>query len=400
LIPVSETLNRRIGPVLLTFYGLGVMVGAGIYVLVGAVAGQAGDLAWLAFLVAGLVAAPSAMSFAELSSRLPEAGGEVAYLRSAFGSDLLASAVGVAIILAGTFSAAAVLRGGVGYLTGVVDVSQGGALIVIGLALCAVAVIGIVESLAFAAILTVIELAGLGLVVTAGLLAPEIASTPPEVAASSLSLGVLAAAALAFFAFIGFEDMVNLAEEVRQPEYTMPRAILVALGLVTAVYMLVAFAATRAVAPSALAASERPLALVWEAGFGVGGGFLAAIAVVAALNGVLAQIVMAARVLFGMGRRVPRLAWFHHVHPRFGTPVRGTVLVSAAVIVGALGLPVAELAELSATVLLGVFVTVNAALIRLKHKTPQAPFRVPVWVPWTGVVASLLALVFSLLPVV
>lgn len=399
---MAETLHRRIGPGLLVFYGLGVMVGAGIYVLVGAVAGQAGPLAWLAFLLAGAVAAPSALSFAELSSRLPEAGGEVAYLRSAFSSDALGVAVGIAIVLAGTFSAAAVLRGGVGYLTSVLPVSQVLGIVVIGALLCVVAVVGVVESLAFAAVLTVVELAGLALVVVAGFLAPVVpdAAQSAQAVPKALHLGVLAAAALAFFAFIGFEDMVNLAEEVRRPERTMPRAILIALALVTAVYTLVSFAATRSVPVADLAASERPLALVWQAGFGAGAGALALIAVVAALNGVLAQIVMAARVLFGIGRRVPAFAAFHHVHARFGTPLRGTVLVSVAVILSALVLPVAELAGMSATVLLCVFVLVNAALIRLKRSAPDAPFRVPGFVPWAGVILSLLALVFSLLPVV
>lgn len=401
-MPDAGHLQRRIGLPLLTFYGLGVMVGAGIYVLVGAVAGQVGTATWLVFVLAGLLAAPSALSFAELSARMPEAAGEVAYLTAAFGRAQLAQAVGFAIVLAGTFSAAAVLRGGVGYLVVLLPVPMWLGIAALGVVLVGVAILGVVESLAFAAILTVIELVGLAGVILAGFLAPPIAATMSEISVGTGPVGagaLLAASALAFFAFIGFEDMVNLAEEVRNPERTMPRAILIALASVAVLYALVGFVATRAVSPGDLSASGQPLALVWSAGFGGTGAPLAAIAVVAALNGVLAQIVMAARVLFGMGRAGGRLAPFHRAHRRFGTPVLGTTLVGLAVILSALLLPVGHLAEASATVLLCVFTLINAALIVLKRKAPDAPFRIPGAIPWIGMVASLLALAFSLFSV-
>lgn len=401
-MPATGHLQRRIGLPLLTFYGLGVMVGAGIYVLVGAVAGQVGTATWLVFVLAGLLAAPSALSFAELSARMPEAAGEVAYLKAAFGRVHLARAVGFAIVLAGTFSAAAVLRGGVGYLVVLVPVPMWFGIAALGAVLVGVAILGVVESLAFAALLTVVELVGLAGVILAGFLAPPVASAMPEISAGTGAVSaaaLLAASALAFFAFIGFEDMVNLAEEVRTPEKTMPRAILIALVAVAGLYALVGYVATRAVSAENLAASAQPLALVWSAGFGGSGAPLAAIAVVAALNGVLAQIVMAARVLFGMGRAGGALATFHRVHPRFGTPLLGTMLVGFAVILSALVLPVAQLAEVSATVLLCVFTLINAALIVLKRKVPDAPFRIPTAIPWVGVSASLLALAFSLISV-
>lgn len=394
----TGALQRRVGLGLLTFYGLGVMVGAGIYVLTGAVAGQVGTATWVVFLMAGALAAPSALSFAELSARMPEAAGEVAYLRAAFGREGLAMLVGLAIIAAGTFSAAAVLRGGVGYLGVVAPVPMPIGIVALGMLLVGIAIVGVVESLVFAAVLTTIEVLGLVGVVLAGFLAPpvEVFSTDP-LGSGGVTFGVLwGAVALAFFAFIGFEDMVNLAEEVKNPTTTLPRAILLALVAVTFLYAIVGYAATRAVPPEVLGASDQPLALVWQAGFGGSGAALAAIAVIAALNGVLAQIVMAARVLFGMGRRGGAFARFHTAHPRFGTPVLGTGLVGGVVILSALVLPVASLAELSASVLLCVFVLVNAALIALKRRQPDAPFRVPVAVPWIGATGSALALAFSL----
>lgn len=393
---MSESLKRRIGLVLLTAYGVGVMVGAGIYVLVGAVAAQAGSLAWVAFLIAGLVAAPTALSFAELSARIPEAGGAAAYLRHAFQSRRLSVLAGLAIVVAGTVSAAAVLQGGVGYLSVILPLPGPWAIIAIGAVLTFIALWGVAESLSVAAILTGIEVAGLALIVVSGFTAEPVSPPLAEAARAVPLTSLLAAAGLAFFAFIGFEDMVNLAEETRNPTRTMPFAIVVSLALVSLIYAAVAYAATRAVAPEVLAASDQPLALVWQAGFGKGVAILSGIAVAAALNGVLAQIVMASRVLFGLGRSGQGFEAFTRTHPRFGTPVWGTALVGFAVVLGALTLPVSALAEISASVLLAVFVLVNAGLIRLKRQSPDAPFRLPIFVPVLGLILSAAALALSL----
>jgi len=393
-VNAQPTLQRRIGVGLLTAYGVGVMVGAGIYVLVGVVAGHAGVWAPLAFLIAGLVAAPSALSYAELSTRLPEAAGEVAYVEAGLRSHALAVIVGLGIVVAGSVSAAAVLRGGMGYLTGLFDVPEAAVILVMGLALTGIALVGVLESLTFAAVLTAVEVVGLVLVVWAGMQAEPSADWAAPAAPLWAGLGL--AASLAFYAFLGFEDIVNMAEEVRQPEATLPRAILWSLAITAVLYALVSWAAVRAVPLGDLTSSEAPLAEVWRRGFGGGGALLVAIAVAAALNGVLAQIVMAARVLFGLGRREPALAVFHKVHPRLGTPVRATLVIGAFVIAAALALPVATLAETTSLVLLGVFVLINLALLRLKRRVPEAPFCVPMAVPAVGAVLSAAAFGLSL----
>ncbi|MEM7685008.1 MAG: APC family permease, partial [Pseudomonadota bacterium] len=234
---------------------------------------------------------------------------------------------------------------------------------------------------------------GLFIVVGAGLSFPADLPPEPPLAMSGLAAGAL----LAFFAFIGFEDMVNMAEETRDPERTMPRAIIAAMALTTLIYILVAWAAVRAVPSQTLAGSERPLALVFETATGRNAGFLAAIAVAAALNGVLAQIVMASRVLYGLGRFAPVFAIFHHTHPRFGTPVLATVLCVVIVLVLALTVPIAQLAELTSTVLLVIFTAINLTLIAIKRHSRAEGFRAPVWVPWLGLVLSVAALGWSLL---
>lgn len=383
-------LRRRVGLGLLTAYGVGVMVGAGIYVLVGVVIGQAGIWAPLAFLLAGLVALPSALSYAELSTRMPEVAGEVAFIERGFDSRRLALAAGLAIVLAGIISGAAVLRGGMGYLSALVPVDESVLIAGVGLALVAVTIAGVLESLAFAAILTAIEVGGLLAVAVAGFMAPPVADwlwpAAPEF------LGVAGAVSLCFFAFIGFEDLENMAEEVRDPTRVLPRGILLALAITAVLYALVSVAAVRSVPREVMAATERPLALVWENGTGRSAAFLSAIAVAAALNGVLAQIVMAARVLLGIGRRTGWLAPFNKTNPATGTPVRATLLVGTCMVAAALTLPVVALAEVTAMVLLVIFAFVNLALILIKRRSPEAPFRVPALVPWAGFLSAVAAL--------
>lgn len=382
----DDHLKRRIGLGLLTAYGVGVMVGAGIYVLVGAVVAQAGIWAPLSFIVAGLIAAPTALSYSEFSTRLPEAAGEAAYVGQGLNSQALAVIVGLGVVAAGTVSAGAVLRGGVGYLTAAVDIDPSLAILLLGGLLTAIAVYGALESLAFAAVFTAIELIGLTLVVWAGLSgAPSTDWQAPQAIVWS---GVGLAAVLAFFAFIGFEDIVNMAEEVERPERNLPRAILISLAVTSVIYGLVTLAAVRAVPLEGLAGSQSPLALVWSTSRGGSADFLSGIAVFAALNGVLAQIVMASRVLFGLGKRNPALAVFRHASPRFGTPVRATLLIGAAVVLAALYVPFATLAEMTSAILLGVFVLVNLALIVQKRRAPAAPFRVPMAVPVVGLVLA------------
>ncbi|WP_137699801.1 APC family permease [Marimonas lutisalis] len=392
---MAEQLKREIGTGLLTAYGVGIMVGAGIYVLTGAAAGQAGMWAPVAFLIAALVAVPTALSFSELSARIPEAAGDSAYVEIGLNQHWLAVLVGFINVVAGTIAAAAVLRGGVGYLISFVDIPFAWAVVGLGIALTAIAIIGVVESLAFASLLTLIEVTGLMLVIWAGFNAAPVEAYALPLPAPEWN-GITTAVLFAVFAFIGFDDVVNMAEETRQPGRTMPRAILLALAITAVLYALVSLAAVRAVPREVLGASERPLALVWEAGMHSNPAFLAAIAVAAALNGVLAQIVMASRVLFGLGRRTPWLEMFYHAHPRFGTPVLGSAMIGGVVIVAALALPVATLAEVTTLALLIVFSIVNAALIGVKRTQPEAEFSVSVIWPWLGILLCLGVFVASI----
>ena len=388
-------LKRNIGLGLLVFYGVGVMVGAGVYVLIGAVAGAAGIYAPVAFMLAGVVAAPTALAYSELSSRIPEAAGEAAYVEASFRRAWLVALIGFVVVLVGAVSAGTVMRGGVGYLGGIVNIDPVVASLLLGFLLIAVAIWGAFESLAVAAFFTIVEVLGLVVVSAAGLIAEP---SVDWVQQPSVELtGISAGAVLAFFAFIGFEDMVNMAEETHEPQKTMPKAIIISLLVTTLLYALVSYAAVRTVSITALANNEQPLALLWEESTGRSAAFLSLIAVVAAMNGILAQMVMASRVLMGLGRRYNSMRWLARVYPRFGTPALATLLIGVVVIVISVLAPVKVLAEITSSLLLLVFIIINASLLILKRQSAHEGFSVPQWVPLFGCIASAAALLGTLL---
>ncbi len=382
--PGSDTvaLRRSVSLWLLTFYGLGNILGAGIYVLVGKVAGAAGYHAPLAFVVALLITVLTALSYSELAGRLPYAAGEAVYIQRAFGRPALSAGIGALIALAGLVSAAALARGFASYLEVFVDWPAALSITTLVMALGAIAAWGVRESMRLAAVITVIEIGGLALILwtvraelgelpgRAHLLVPGGGWTEWQ--------GILLGAFLAFYAFIGFEDMVKMAEEVRRPARNMPLAILLALGAAAVLYILVAVGAVLAVAPEALAQTTAPLALVYREASGAEPRAIAMIALFATVNGVLAQIMMAARVLYGMSRQGWLPGMLGRVHPRTRTPFPATVIVTAAVLALALMLPVVTLAGATSLLILMVFALVNLSLWRIKRRGP-APAGVRTW---------------------
>jgi amino acid transporter len=206
---------------------------------------------------------------------------------------------------------------------------------------------------------------------------------------------VLLGAFLAFYAFIGFEDMVNVAEEAKDPVRDMPRAILLATVAATLLYVLVAFIAVLSLPPAELAASEAPLALLYARATGDPAVLISLIGIFAVVNGALIQIIMAARVLYGMSREGWIPAALGRVHRRTRTPLIATAAVAASVLVLALTIPLVELARATSFVILLVFVLVNLSLLRLKLRKvapPPSAWRCPIWVPAAGAVVSLVLL--------
>ena len=380
-------LRRSLSLPLITFYGLGTILGAGIYVLVGKVAGAAGMYAPLAFVLAAIAAGLSAFTYMELCSRYPLAGGAAIYTQQGFGRRWLSMLVGWLIVLSGLVSAATITRGFAGYFRVFVDVPDAWIISGAVLALCLLAAWGIAQSVAVAAVATLVEVGGLLLilVVTASSfegLPQRLPSLMPTLDTSAWQ-GILLGSFLAFYAFIGFEDMVNVAEEVRHPERNLPRAILASITISTLLYLAVSAAAVLALPLDELAATGAPLALLFERATGASPKVMALISLFAVINGALIQIIMAARMLYAMSREgwLPKAVG--KVHPRTRTPLRATVIVSAAVLVLALALPLVTLAKLTSSAVLAVFAIVALALIRMKRAAAPATgiFTVPYWVP-------------------
>jgi len=394
-------LQRSIGPVLLCLYGLGNILGAGIYVLVGEVAGQAGGMAPLAFLVAGGVAALSALSYAELSARYPVSAGEAVWVQEAFGKKSVSVITGLLIATAGLTSSAALARGFAGYLHVVFPVPQVAAILALVVVLGALAAWGVNESMRVAATLTIVETVGLVLVITvAGGTLAEDSAVLQTISYDEVGLhGITAGAFLAFFAFIGFEDMVNVAEEVKDPQRTMRIAIVAALAISTILYVLVAAVSVLIVDPAQLALDTAPLALVYRSAGGPVPGILGWIGMAAVVNGVLVQIIMASRVTYGMSRQGWIPPFFGRINARTQTPIVATALVSVVVLVLALSVELSGLARMTSTLILTIFVLVNIALLIMKRRGPTPPgiSPVPMWLPVLGALSAAVLLALSLL---
>lgn len=375
----TVALRRSLSLPLLVLYGLGVTVGAGIYVLVGVAAGRAGASAPAAFVIAAIVMGLSAASFSELAARIPVSAGEAAYVREAFASKRLSVMTGLLVITAAVVAASTIAKGAAGYLQIFLPLPEMaltlGVIALMGL----VASRGIAEAAGVAAAMTIIELGGLLAIIAAGLvhkpsLIGGLAAAAPMSADPAIWRGVLSAAMLAFFAFIGFESIVNLAEEAHAPTRQLPRAIFLTLGISTLLYILVVMVALAFATPAELAASSAPLSLVFQRTTGASPVLLAAIAVCATINGVIAQFVLASRVLYGLARQGSLPSGLGRVYGGTQTPILATAVVVAAAALLALSAPVETLAEWTTRVMLGIFILVNLALVRLKLRG-DAPAR-------------------------
>jgi amino acid transporter len=401
-MPEEITLRRALGLAPLTYYGLGTIIGAGIYVLVGKVAGHAGLYAPIAFLVAGLIAAFTAFSYAELAARYPHSAGEAVYVHEGLRLKSLSVLVGALIAASGVVSCATLVNGFVGYLDVFVRLPHWLAIGATVAALWALASWGIRESVRAATLITLIEIGGLLFVLAVA--APDLAVLPERLpklvppAQASVWSAILLGAFIAFYAFLGFEDMVNVAEEVQEPQRNLPRAIFLALGIATLLYLLVALAAVLSLPPAELAQSSAPLADMYTRATGKPPLLISLISLFAVLNGALIQIIMGSRVLYGMSRRgwLPRR--LARVSPRTRTPLLTTAAVALMVLGLALWVPLLSLAKATSLLVLVVFALVNLALLRLKRQIPtvEGVRCYPRWISAAGLVSAVGLIAFQL----
>lgn len=400
----APSLKRALTLPLLVLYGLGVTIGAGIYVLIGAVAHHAGPAAYAAFAVAALVMCFTALSYSELTTRFPVSAGVAAFVLKGFRSRGLSRAVGLLVIAVGLVSAAAIASGSVGYLRHFIDLPPPPLLALVVLAMAAIAAYGIVESTMFTAILSTIEVGGLLVIIVAAFLVePEPLAAAIAIAASAADPvwwpGIMAAGLLAFFAFIGFESLANVAEEARLPHRTMPLAILLTLGISTCLYMTLAAAAVIVVTPAELASSPAPLSLVFERATGLPPRIMSLVAIMATLNGIVVQLIMVSRLMHGMARLGTLPALLGRVNSRTRTPLVATAAAAVLVYLAALALPLERLAEATSLISLVIFALVNLALIVIKRRDgspPEDTFEIPLAVPAIGLLTCLGLIVTAL----
>ena len=368
----NNALKRSLNLPLLTLYGLGTILGAGVYVLVGKVAGIAGLYAPIAFLISAIVALFTGLSYAALSARYPRSAGEVVYINQAFSSVTLSTSVGWCVIATGVVSAATMVNGFIGYLTVFIQIPTLLAVTLIVASITLIAYWGIMESVTIAALITVLEIVGLLLVIYS--LRGELLTLPhqwqtllPPVN-GDIWLGILLGAFLAFYAFIGFEDMVNVAEEVVAPQRTLPIAIIAALLMASVLYIVIALAAVLTLPPDVLSQSDSPMVMLIENHNPQLATTLGIISLIAIINGVLVQVIMGSRILYGMASQQLISKLFARVSAKTQTPTIATVAIALTVWVLALGFPLVTLAKATSFIIITVFALVNLSLLVIRYR--------------------------------
>ncbi len=372
----------------IVIYGVGLILGAGIYVLIGSAAGIAGNMLWLSFLLAATVASFTAVSYAELSAMFPEAAAEYVYARSAFKWRGLAWIFGFVAIIVGFTTASAVAVGFARYLALFVPLDK--TLLAAGL-ICVstfVSFWGIKESARFNALATSIEVGGLLLIIVIGgyfivtgqIPLANLTQLPPPISTDApVWLPVVSAGALIFFAYMGFEDIANIAEEAQNPSQTLPRAFFYALLISTVIYVLVAIVAVSVIPFPELAASDQPLSLIMAKL--VGGAapeWIAVVALFATANTVLITLIVCARMMYGMAKSSSLPAPLAKVHERRHTPYISAIVVGLISIGFLFFKEIEILASISDVGIFLLFLVVNLSNIVLRYR------RADLNRPWRG----------------
>lgn len=393
-------LKRAVGTPLLFAFIVGDTLGAGIYTLVGSMAGDVGGVIWLPLVVALIIALLTAGTYAELITKYPHAGGAARYADRAFGVPYVSFLVGFLMMASGITTAAALANAFAGdYLAAIIDVPAAPTAVVFIILLTLINLRGVRESLGANLIASVIEVSGLVIVIVLAAVfigggggdPARLLEFSPDKAPVE---GVFAASIIAFFSFLGFEAAANMAEEVKNPSKAYPRALFGAIGTAAIVYLLIALGAAMILPAADLASSTGPLLdVVAATGIALPPWLFGLIALVAIANGALLFMVMASRVGYGLAESGLLPKAFSRVLPNRRTPWVSIVVV-AVVTIGLTFLgDVATLAETTVLLLLLVFLSANVSVLVLKKdKVDHKHFSVPRVVPVLAIIASIVLL--------
>jgi len=370
-------LKRNITLFEATMYCLCVIVGAGIYVLIGVAAGEAGNVTWLAFLFAALIAGCTGLSYAELSSKLPYDAAEYTYSKEAFKSKKFAFGIGWFKLITAIIAAAAVSLGFGGYFSGLFGVSPLiGAILIVLMALF-LNIYSVKSTLKISALFVGVTIFGLLLIIFTGL--GHIGSIDYFDFTFGWN-GLFTAAALTFFAFLGFEDVANLSEESKNPRKILPKAIMISIIVSTIIYTLVSLISISVVPWNELAVSSSPLTQVAKVTMGSTGSLLMSLIALFATGSTVFVLFFAySRMIFGMAEKGSLPLVFLKISKKRRTPYTALICVGILTIFFILLRDLKFVASLTDFGALSVFMVVNLSLIVLRYKKPHihGHFRVP-----------------------
>ncbi|MBI4131101.1 MAG: amino acid permease [Nitrosarchaeum sp.] len=373
-------LKRGMGLFHLTMYGVGLILGAGIYVLIGEAAGFAGDSVWIAFVLGSIVALFAGLSYAELSSMFPKAAAEYTFVKNAFKNNFFAFIIGWLTAITSMITAATVALGFGGYFSEFLNIPiVVSAIALIGI-LSIVNFVGIKESSWTNTVFTIIEAAGLILIIIIGFTISEPESVNYFESPTGFS-GIVIAFVLIFFAFIGFEDIANIAEEVRNPKKVIPRAIILAVMISGIIYVLVSLAVVRVINWEDLSSSAAPLADVAKRGLGVQGHIIfSGIALFAITNTVLITLVAGSRMIYGMAREKSFPHILAKVHSKTKTPWLAIIVIMLTAIGFSIIGDIVIVANITVFAVIITFGAVNLSVIVLRYTEPdiERRFRIPI----------------------
>ena len=374
---MRKELRRKIGLFSVTASGVGMILGAGIYALIGNAAGETGNTVWISFLLGAFISSFTGLSYAELSSMIPKAAAEVSYVKEIFKGNLAPFLTGWIIIFTEIVTISTVALGFGGYFKGLFEVPIVAAAAILIILLSLLNFVGIEESSKVTILFTIIEASGLVMIVILGI--PYLGKANYFEASQGIQ-GILKASTLIFFAYLGFQDVVNLAEETKDPERNIPKALILSVIITALVYVLVAVAVVSIVSWQELGESCCPLAFAASKSLGQNAFLtMSVIALFATANTVLVLLIVSSRMVYGMARdgflphNLSKLS-------RRGTPwiaiLAVMILPCFVILIGNIGL-VAEITNLGTFI---IFATVNLSVIWLRYGKPdwKRPFKTPI----------------------
>ncbi|CAA9889274.1 Amino acid permease-associated protein [Candidatus Methylobacter favarea] len=393
----KASLKRHITLWPLVLYGVGDILGAGIYGLVGKAAGQMGNAVWMAFIVSMIAASFTGLSYASLGSRYPRAGGASYVTHKAFRSNFLAYAVGLAVLASGLTSMATACRVFAGYFSGLFPLFSVPVIIIgFALSLTIIIFIGIRETIWANSFLAAIEICGLLFIILMGSSfvgsINYLDATTVQNPAGDLAIPLLlSGAVLTFYSFVGFEDILNVSEEIVEPRRTLPKGLLLSVAVASLIYMSISIVAVSVIPAAELALSKQPLVdVIGKAAPWFPPEAFSLIALMAVSNTALLNYVMGSRLLYGMSSQGLMPKFLAVVHPKRLTPHRAILILLVVLLILALSGDISDLARATSVLLLVCFSLMNLALILLQRKDQvKGRFEVPAFIPAAGLVVCM-----------